>query len=110
MTQGTSDLDTTIGALQGGLTSVNPATAVSVISNWQQQLQGSSDSTLKSIAEDLGDLKDQLTSGNLDGKAIGAVLTRLGSKTATAAASADGQVASKLQTLGKLLSGAGSSL
>ena len=110
MTQQTSDLDTTISALQGGLTAVNPNTAVSVISNWQQQLTASGDSSLQSISDDLDELKTELTSGSLDGKAIGAILKRLGSKTTSAASSANGQVASKLETLGKLLSGAGNSL
>ncbi|MBC8160032.1 MAG: hypothetical protein H7Z42_02345 [Roseiflexaceae bacterium] len=104
---GSSDLDDTIGALQGGLTSISPTAAVSNIDGWQQKLSGLG---LTDVASDLGELKGLLTSGNLDGKKIGAVLTRLGEKTSASASQAPAADMPKLQQLGSMLSGAGKTL
>ena len=103
----TTELDQTISALQGGLTSVPPATAVSVIDSFYQQAQ---DLGASEIASNLSSLKQLLTSGNATGPEIGQVLTQLGSQTTSAASSADGAVSGKLQQLGQLLSEAGKSL
>lgn len=107
MTQGTSELDTTLNALQGGLTSISPSAAVSNIEGWHKTL---SDAGLTDIADDLAELKNLLTSGNLDGKAIGPVLSRLGSKTTDSASGAPEAAMGKLQKLGSTLSSAGKSL
>lgn len=104
---GSQELDDTIGALQGGLTSLSPTAAVSNIDGWQQKLSGLG---LTDIANDLGELKGLLTSGNLDGKAIGAVLSRLGSKTSASAAGAPAADMPKLQQLGSMLSGVAQTL
>lgn len=104
---GSSELDGTISALQGGLTSLSPAAAVSNIEGWQQKLSGLG---ATDIANDLGELKALLTSGNLDGKAIGAVLTKLGSKTTASASGAPAADMGKLQQLGSMLSGVGQTL
>lgn len=106
----TQDIDATIGALQGGLTALSPAAAVSNIENWHSQLQGSDDAGLKQIAADLAELKGMLSSGNLNGKSIGALLVSLGNGTTTAAAGAPAGVSAKLMSLGSLLTGAGNSL
>ncbi|KAM3090136.1 hypothetical protein ACKFKG_30715 [Phormidesmis sp. 146-35] len=98
----TVDLDSTIAALQGGLTSLPPEAAVGAIESWQQQLQGTE------IAETLGELKQALTAGG--GASISEILADLGSQTSSAAGSASGDAASKLQQLGQLLSQAGSSI
>ncbi|MGV0024948.1 hypothetical protein [Phormidesmis priestleyi] len=98
----TVDLDSTIAALQGGLTSLPPEAAVGAIESWQQQLQGTE------IAETLGQLKQALTAGG--GSSIGSLLADLGSQTSAAAGSASGDAASKLQQLGQLLAQAGSSI
>lgn len=103
----TTELDQTISALQGGLTSVPPATAVSVIDSFEQQVQGLGASE---IASNLSSLKQLLTSGNATSQDIGQVLTQLGSQTTSAASGADAAVASKLQQLGQLLAEAGKSL
>ncbi len=102
MTQ-TVDLDSTIAALQSGLTSIPPEAAISNIEAWQQQLQGTK------IAETLGELKMALDNGT-GGSSIGQILTDLGSQTAAAAGSASGGQASKLEQLGQLLTQAGSSI
>lgn len=96
------DLDTTISALQQGLTSIPPEQAIAVIDSWQQQLQGND------IAEDLGELKTALTNG--DTTSIAKILSDLGEDTTQAASSASGDVATKVKQLGQLLSQAGNSL
>jgi ABC-type transporter Mla subunit MlaD len=107
MNSADSTLDTTISALQGGLTSIDATTAVSVIDTWQQTLSGAG---LTDIADDLGQLKTALTSSNLDGAQIGEILSRLGSKTSAAAGTAPAEYESRLQQLGQLLSQSGTSL
>lgn len=51
------DIDSTIAALQQGLTAIPTDQAIAAIESWQQQLQGND------LAEDLGELKTALTSG-----------------------------------------------
>lgn len=103
----TTELDQTISALQGGLTSVPPATAVSVIDSFEQQVQ---DLGASEIASNLSSLKQLLTSGNATSQDIGQVLTQLGSQTTSAASGAEASISSKLQQLGHLLAEAGKSL
>ncbi len=98
----TVDVDTTIAALQQGLTSVPMQDAIAVIESWQQQLQGTD------LAEDLADLKQALQSG--DSGAISQIMSDLGEDTSDAAADASGDVAVKVEQLGELLSQAGQSL
>ena len=88
MTQ-TVDLDSTIAALQSGITSLPPEAAISTIESWQSQLQGTEIAGSSSIGE---------------------VLSDLGAQTSSAAGTATGDAMSKLQQLGQLLSQAGSSL
>ncbi|BAU09810.1 hypothetical protein LEP3755_02850 [Leptolyngbya sp. NIES-3755] len=98
----TIDVDTTIAALQQGLTSIPVEQAIAVIESWQQQLQGTD------LAEDLGDLKAALQQG--DASMISQILIDLGEDTSEAAADATGDVAVKVEQLGELLSQAGESL
>lgn len=100
-------LDATISALQGGLTSINPASAVGVIDTWRQTLSGAG---LTDIVSDLDDLKSALTGGVPNGSRIGSILSSLGSKTTAASGSAPANYQSKLDQLGQLLTKAGSSL
>ena len=97
-----ADVDSTIAALKGGLTSIPAETAVAVIDSWKQQLQGNP------IAQDLDKLKQALTSG--DKAAISKTLAEVGKNTTQAAGSASGDAATKIKQLGELLSQAGSSL
>ena len=114
MTQGTSgqspDLNTTIGALKSGVTNIPPQAAVTNIDGWIAQLQASNNPELEQIADNLQQLRDMLSSGNLDGQVIGQLLTMLGGQTTSAAASADPGVQGQLQELGRLLSQAGGQL
>jgi hypothetical protein len=96
------DIDSTISALQRDLTSIPNDQAIAIINTWQQQLSGTD------LAEDLGELKEALLSG--DTSAIAEIMVDLGEDTQNAAANATGDVATKVQRLGELLSQAGSSL
>lgn len=98
------DINTTISALQQGLTSIPVKQAVTVIEGWQQQLQGNP------IAEELGKLKTALTSGNATGASLAEALSAIGKSTTEAAQSADPSAAAKVKELGQLLSQAASSL
>lgn len=100
----TVDLDSTIAALQGGITSLPPEAAVGAIESWQSQLQGTE------IAETLGQLKMALEGSGTGSYSIGGLLSDLGSQTTTSAGTVTGDAMSKLQQLGQLLSQAGSSL
>ena len=95
------DIDTTIAALQQGLTAIPADQAVTVIEGWQQQLQGTD------LAEDLGELKQALLSG--DAASISEILSDLGEDTSEAAADAPSDVSAKVKQLGTLLAQAGSS-
>lgn len=107
MSASTAKLDQTITALQGGLTSLPPTTALSVIDDFEQQLQGLEGNE---IVSNLSALKELLTSGSATGPDIGQVLIQLGSQTTNAASDAEVTIASKLQQLGQLLTQAGNSV
>jgi hypothetical protein len=96
------NLDTTIAALQKGLTSIPAEQAIAVIDSWQKQLEGTD------LAQDLGELKSALTSG--DSASIAEILTDLGEDTSEAASGASDDIAAKVEQLGQLLSEAGESL
>ncbi len=103
MTQ-TVDLDSTIAALQSGITSLPPEAAIGTIESWQSQLQGTE------IAEALGELKMALDGSGKGGSSLGEILSDLGTQTTSAAGTVTGESMSKLQQLGQLLSQAGTSL
>lgn len=99
-----ADLDTTISALQGGLTSIPAEAALANIESWQAQLKDAA----PEIANALGELKSQLANGNTSG--IAQALKQVGSKTSEVAASAGGDAGTKAQQLGQMLNQAGNSL
>lgn len=100
----TADLDSTISALKGGLTSLPAEAAVANIESWQQQLQGAA----PELASTLGELKSALTSGN--GQSIAQALKKLGTQTSDAGTSTGGDAGSQIQQLGQMLTQAASSL
>ena len=102
----TADLNSTISALQGGLTSLPPEAALANIESWQQQLQGAA----PEVASALGELKTALSSGNASGQSIAQVLKKLGTQASDAGKSAGGDAGSQLQQLGQMLTQAASSL
>lgn len=98
-----ADLDSTIAALQNGLTAVPAGAALSNIESWQQQLEGTE------VAALLGELKAAL-SGQASSKSAGALLSELGAKTTEAATGTTGDLSTKLAQLGQLLAESGSSI
>ncbi|AFY92262.1 hypothetical protein [Chamaesiphon minutus] len=99
------DIDTTIAALQQGLTSIPAEQAIAVIESWQQQLQGND------LADDLGELKTALTSGKTSkGMSLAEILADIGADTTEASEGADPSAAAKVKQLGELLSQAAKSL
>lgn len=105
-----TELDTTIEALSSDLTAIKPDAATEVISGWRRSLSQSSNKDLNKISDDLGELKDALSSATLDGKRIGTILKSLGEQTTAAAKNADQDVGKKIARLGSLLTKAGNTL
>jgi hypothetical protein len=103
----TTNLEQTITAFQGGLTSIPPMKALSLIGDFEQQMRSLG---ATQIASDLEELKHLLTSGTATSSAISKVLVSLGSQTKSAAASAEPTVSSKLMQLGELLAFTGASM
>lgn len=96
------DLNSTISALQKDLSSIPTDQAMAIINAWQEQLAGTD------IAEDLGELKDAIASG--DTASISEILVDLGEDSKNTASSVTGDVANKVQRLGDMLCQAGNSL
>lgn len=104
-----SQLDATIEALRGGLTSAQ-SDAASTIESWITTLRGAGNPTFDSVADDLESLHTQLSGGAPDGVKISSTLRSLGEKTSGAASSAEGVTADKLNELGSLLNQAADQL
>lgn len=99
-----ADIDSTIAALESGITTIPVEQATSVLESWQQQLQG------LAIADDLGELKDALRKGK-SAEAIANLLTSLGEDTlGELSIETSSEVAAKIRQLADLLSQAGTAL
>lgn len=99
-----ADIETTIAALQQGVTAIPVEQAIALLESWQQQLQG-----LK-IAGDLGELKDALRKQK-SADAIANLLIDLGGDTAgELAIETSEDVAAKVRQLASLLTQAGNAL
>ena len=70
----------TIHALQSGLTAVPLSQAMSTTETWQQQFLQSGTPEFQNIAREIGNLQSLLSSGELDGPAIGRSLGMLGAQ------------------------------
>ncbi len=100
----TADIDTTIAALQQGITAIPVEQAIALLESWQQQLQG-----LK-IANDLGEMKDALRKQK-SANALANLLIDLGEDTAgELAIETSDEVATKVRLLASLLTQAGTAL
>lgn len=95
-------LDTTVSALQGGVTSLSPEAGVGVIDQWRERLSHETDPHLREIAGDLDTLKEALGAQQPDQVTVGEILQGLGEKTKRAAAGA-GEQADALMALGDAL-------
>lgn len=95
----------TVEAVQGagGLLQLSMDAAINNINGWITRLEGNPD--FAPVVEDLEALRAELQEPEIDGAAVGALLTDLGSAT-TEAAAGDGD----LQALGEALSAAGNEL
>ncbi|MGI4884602.1 MAG: hypothetical protein ACRYFR_06545 [Janthinobacterium lividum] len=104
---GTSQLDATLTALQGGLANAAGAAGPN-IAGWIKTLQGNPQ--LSGISSELQNLHDALSSGASDTGALASSLSTLGEKTTRVASSATPDAQAKLQQLGQALTAAGSQL
>lgn len=99
-------LDGTIAAVpEGGITAIPAGAALDNINGWITQLDGAEFTNAAEIRQGLMDLRDQLQADPLDGAAIGATLTNLGTWTAEAAPDNE-----QIQTLAGALTAGGSAL
>ena len=100
-------LNETVDAVNsaGGITNLDPTVATGVIDGWIAKL--SSTPGTSGITGDLQTLKSELTSGNIDGSRVGALLTKLGNESRALAPdnAALGNLASALEAGGSKLSG-----
>ena len=99
--------DTTILALQIGIPSLGTSTAVATIDDWVNRLQCVE---LASLTETLTQLRGELTSEQLVGARVGALLTELGNQTGIIASHAEPGMAGRLQQLASLLMYAGGTI
>lgn len=89
----------------GGLTSMSPDAAVAAIDGWTSKLQGQAGA--ENIVANLNALKTELTAGSINGAAVGEILVKLGTETASVAPDnmALQGLATTLQQAGASLSG-----
>ncbi len=100
----TADIDTTIAALEQGITAIPVEQAISLLESWQQQLKG------LAIADDLGELQKALRKEK-SADAIANILVDLGEDTAEELAIETSEdVAAKIRQLATLLTQAGNAL
>ena len=104
------DLDSLIEALRGGVTSITPEAAVSVIDSWQQTLSSATNPEAQSVVQDLGSLRDALTGGSLSSGSIGSLLTSLANGTESLAGNNPSDSDSRLSELASLLRTEGATL
>ncbi len=96
-----ADLNGTISALKGGLTSIPAEAAVSNIESWEKDLKDAA----PEIATALGQLKAALLNGSATPESLSKLLSSLGEKTSSA-----GSGNKQLEELGSLLKNAGTSV
>ena len=104
---GTSQLDATLNALQGGLANAAGAAGPN-IAGWIKTLQGAPQ--LSGISAELQTLHDALSSGASDTGALARSLSTLGEHTTQAANAATPDAQDKLRQLGQALSTAAGQL
>ncbi len=102
-------IDSTTAYLEGLPTGVETESAVESIGGWIETLKDDGRPELTKIAGELQNLRQLLSGDQLDGKAIGKVMTTLGELT-TQASLAEKEIADRLSKLGSWLSKAGQSM
>lgn len=96
----------TLNAFNRGIESTRPATAVSMIEDWETALADIDTPGTKGIARDLAALRKQLESNEPDGARVSAIVARLGEAVTKIAGRAETN-GEKLKTLGEVLADAG---
>ncbi len=96
----------TLNAFNRGIESTRPATAVSMIEDWETALADIDTPGTKGIARDLAALRKQLESNEPDGTRVSAIVARLGDAVTKIAGRAETN-GEKLKTLGEALADAG---
>jgi|GEM_PF-5239778 hypothetical protein len=104
-----AQLDSVNTAAKSGLTKLPVAVAVPLVQSFENKLKASSDADLKSIGDDLGELREELGKSPVNGKEIGDELAEIGPKV-TRAASKGGAAGATLTAIGAELTKAGRSL
>lgn len=105
MSNDTPTVEGTISALEGGVTSLPLDAALANIESWQTTLEASDDPAVQALSAQLGELAAALQAESIDPAEVSRLMTSLGEGTA-AVAGGDAQ----LESLGNMLSQAGSSL
>ncbi|KAB7643753.1 hypothetical protein F3168_15495 [Polymorphobacter fuscus] len=96
-----------MNAFNRGIEDLKPATAVSLIEDWETALADVDVPGSKGIARDLAALRKQLESATPDGERVSAIVARLGDAVTKIAPRAE-KVTDKLTDLGEALGDAGS--
>ena len=104
-----AQLDSVNTAAKAGLTKLPVAVAVPLVQSFENKLKASNDADLKSIGDDLGELREELGKSPVNGKEIGDELSEIGPKV-TRAASKGGAARATLTAIGSELTKAGRSL
>ncbi len=100
----------TIKHIMEGLTSFTISAAVKNIEGWEEKLKDIETPGAKTIVKDLENLKKHLHADELDGKAIGTLVAKLGKETVALAKHGEGDTAEKVKSLGEALTHAAESL
>ena len=98
------DLELTTSALKDGPAALGLPGALVEIQRWQDRIDGSNAPAIEEIGAALAELRGELESDAPDPAVIGDLLRRLGARTlAVAQDQPDGNLRSRLQELGNLL-------
>ena len=74
-----ADLNGTISALKGGLTSIPAEAAVSNIESWEKDLKDAAPDSLKQLLTSLGEKTSSAGAGNAQAEELGSLLKQAGS-------------------------------
>lgn len=99
----------TVSLLRQGLQNVPVNQAMQNINSWQQQLQQRGGQSFQKINTTLDQLKSELQASQIDGPAVGELLTQLGQQTRQVASNTPGQQ-QQIQQLGQVLTQTGQQL
>ena len=107
--QGQAEVEATLSTIEssGGLLGIEPSAASRNVASWASRTRAAG---LSDVADDLDSLESELNKSAIDGRAVGALLTRLGTGTTQAASGASPMLSKSLSRLGEMLRAAGQQL